>query len=152
MATAATVPTRMPATEQARKPGGTRSPAPLRPPAPLKASQLPIIRLAASLGDSLSSDTEKPSDRELMFVSGRRGAVITTLLQDMPHTYARRGAPAAPPDPDRTVGNYYACHIGRQRSRMERRDVAGHQGQLAPLPAACEGPMRDKRTSSLRRL
>src|SRR6267142_7069236 len=80
MATAATVPSRTPATEQARKPGGTRSPAPLR------ASQLPIIRLAASLGDSLSSDTEKPSDRELMFVSGRRGAVITTLLQDMPHT------------------------------------------------------------------
>jgi hypothetical protein len=27
-----------------------------------------------------------------MFVSGRRGAVITTLLQDTPHTYARRGA------------------------------------------------------------
>jgi len=104
MATAATVPTRTPATEQARKPGGTRSRAPLRPPAPLKASQLPIIRLAASLGDSLSSDTEKPSDRELMFVSGRRGAVITTLLQDMPHTYARRGAPAAQPDLDRTVG------------------------------------------------
>ncbi len=24
---------------------------------------------------------------------------------------------------------------------MERRDVAGHQGQLAPLPAACEGPL-----------
>src|SRR6266436_3838164 len=107
MAIAATVSTRTLAPEQARKPGATRSPAaPLRPPAPLKASQLPIIRLAASLGDSLSSDTEKPSDRELMFVSGRRGAVITTLLQDMPHTYARRGAPAAPPDLDRTVGNY----------------------------------------------
>src|SRR6266568_6024108 len=56
MATAATVPTRTPATEQARRPGGTRSPAPLRPPAPLKASQLPIIRPAASLRDSLSSD------------------------------------------------------------------------------------------------
>src|SRR5258706_1201497 len=61
MATAATVPTRPPATEQARKPGGTRSPAPFRPPAPLKASQQPIIRLAASLGDSLSSDNGKPS-------------------------------------------------------------------------------------------
>ena len=22
---------------------------------------------------------------------------------------------------------------------MERRDVAGHKGELAPLPAACEG-------------
>jgi hypothetical protein len=32
-----------------------------------------------------------------MFVSGR-GAVITTLLRDTPHTYARRGAPAAPPE------------------------------------------------------
>ena len=52
MATDATVPTRTHATEQARKPGG---PAPLRPPAPLKASQLPIIRLAVSLRDSLSS-------------------------------------------------------------------------------------------------
>jgi hypothetical protein len=38
----------------------TRSPAPLRPPAPLKASQLPIIRLAASLRDSLSSDNGSP--------------------------------------------------------------------------------------------
>ena len=54
MATAATVPTRTPATEQARKPGGTRS------PAPLKASQLPIIRLAAPLGDSLSPDKGSP--------------------------------------------------------------------------------------------
>src|SRR5712691_361862 len=60
MATAATVPSRTPATEQARTPGGTRSPAPLRPPAPLKASQVPIIRLAASLGDSLSSDNGSP--------------------------------------------------------------------------------------------
>ena len=24
---------------------------------------------------------------------------------------------------------------------MKRRDVAGHQGELAPLPAACEGPL-----------
>jgi hypothetical protein len=27
-----------------------------------------------------------------MFVSARHGAVITTLLQDRPHIYARRGA------------------------------------------------------------
>ena len=58
MVSAATVPTPTPATEQATKPGGTRSPALLRPPAPLKASQVPIIRLAASLGDSLSRITE----------------------------------------------------------------------------------------------
>jgi hypothetical protein len=31
-----------------------------------------------------------------MFVSGPRGAVIITLLQDMPHTYARRGAASRP--------------------------------------------------------
>ncbi len=30
-----------------------------------------------------------------MFVSGRRGAVITTLLQDVSHTYARLGNGAA---------------------------------------------------------
>jgi len=28
-----------------------------------------------------------------------------------------------------------------QWSRVERHDVAGHQGELAPLPAACEGPL-----------
>ena len=60
MAAAATVPTQTPATEQARKPGGTRSPGATPPPAPLKASQLPIIRLAASLRDSLSSDNGSP--------------------------------------------------------------------------------------------
>ena len=31
-----------------------------------------------------------------MFVSGPRGAVITTLLQDTPHTYARRAARQPP--------------------------------------------------------
>jgi hypothetical protein len=34
-----------------------------------------------------------------MFVSGPRDAVITTLLQDMPHTYARRGAASRPTGP-----------------------------------------------------
>ena len=74
MDTAATMPTPTPATERARKPGETRSPALLSPPAPLKASQLPIIRLAASLRDSLSSDNGNPPIA--MFVSGRRGAVL----------------------------------------------------------------------------
>ena len=171
MATAATVPTRMPATEQARKPGGTRSPAPLRPPAPLKASQLPIIRLAASLGDSLSSDTEKPSDRELMFVSGRRGAVITTLLQDMPHTYARRGAPAAQPDLDRTVG-LISClprwsatepHGASRRCRPSRSTrtpsgggnhhpaVVGLPGQVVVAIDACNGALGHRGQSDRRR-
>jgi len=65
MVTAATaaVPTPTSATEQATKPGGNRSPALLRPTAPLKASQVPIIRLAASLGDSLSSDNGSPPTR-----------------------------------------------------------------------------------------
>jgi len=96
MATAATVPSQTPATEQARKPGGTRSPAPLRPPAPLKASQLPIIRLAASLRDSLASDNGSPP---IASRCSSAGAVAPYLLQDTPHTYARRGAPAAPTGP-----------------------------------------------------
>src|SRR6266487_4384048 len=101
MATVATVPSRTPATEQARKPGGARS------PVPLKASQVPIIRLAASfLGDNLSSDNGSPSDRELMFVSGRRGASLLPSFKDTPYTYARRRARAAPPDRDRTIGNH----------------------------------------------
>src|SRR6476660_1651069 len=90
MATAATVPTRTPATEQARKPGGSRSSAPLRPPAPLKASQQPIIRLAASLRDSLSSDNGSPPIAS--WCSSGAPWRRTTLLQDTPHTYARRGA------------------------------------------------------------
>ncbi len=39
---------------------GNPFPAPLRPPAPLKASQLPIIRPATSLRDSMSSDNGSP--------------------------------------------------------------------------------------------
>src|SRR5712671_3905429 len=46
MASAATVPTRTPATEQARKPGGTRSPAPLRPPAPARGELVDDTRRA----------------------------------------------------------------------------------------------------------
>ena len=46
-----------------------------------------------------------------MFVSGRRGAVITTLLQDTPHTYARRGAPAAPLSLDAALDGF--CWVGR---------------------------------------
>jgi hypothetical protein len=36
----------------------------------------------------------------------------------------------APPDLNRTVRNhrFHSCHVGRQRCRMERSDVAGHQG------------------------
>ena len=36
----------------------------------------------------------------------------------------------APPDLNRTIRNhrFHSCHVGRQRCRMERSDVAGHQG------------------------
>src|SRR4051794_19229562 len=76
------------------------------------------------------------------FTSSGIGAVVTILLQDTPHTYARRGA-SRTPELDRTVGNtrFHACDICRQPSRMERGDVAGHQGQLALLRTACEGPL-----------
>jgi hypothetical protein len=64
------------------------------------------------------------------------------LLGSFPRASWPTSMTPAPPDLDRTIRNqrFHGRRVGRQRCRMERSDVAGHQ---ASGNCACEGRSRD---------
>jgi hypothetical protein len=79
-----------------------------------------------------------------MVVSGRRGAVITTLFQDTPHTLMPAAARQPPHrswiELSATLDFLLATLVGRGAA-WSVETLPAIKGQLAPLPTACEGPL-----------